>query len=175
MSRIIVYGSEYGTAKKYADELSRRTGIEAVSFKDAGSLSDHGTVIYIGAIYAGGVLGLAKTVKKLGVSKIDKLLIATVGVTDPGDAEYMSSVDNAVAKKLPPEIMKKTRIFHLRGGIDYTSLSFKHRTLLKMLYKRAVKLPEEQKTADIKAIIETYDKTVDYTDFSALDMLTAEI
>ena len=175
MSRIIIYGSEYGTAKKYADELSRRTEIDAVSFKDAASLSEYSTVIYIGAIYAGGVLGLAKTIKKLGASNVDKLLIATVGVTDPSDTEYMSSVDNAAAKKLPPEIMKKARIFHLRGGIDYTKLSFKHRTLLKMLYKRAVKLPEEQKTADIKAIIETYDKTVDYTDFSDLDMLTAEI
>ena len=64
MSRIIIYGSEYGTAKKYADELSRRTGIEAVSFKDAADLSEYSTAIYIGAIYAGGVLGLAKTLKK---------------------------------------------------------------------------------------------------------------
>ena len=175
MSRIIIYGSEYGTAKKYADELSRRTGIEAVSFKDAADLSEYSTAIYIGAIYAGGVLGLAKTLKKLGDLKGKRLFIATVGVTDPGDTEYMSSIDNAAAKNLAPEIREKARIFHLRGGIDYTNLSFKHRTLLKMLYKRAVKLPEEKKTADIRAIIETYGKTVDYTDYSALDMITAEL
>ena len=34
MSSIIIYGSHYGTTKQYAEELSRRTNIEAVSFKD---------------------------------------------------------------------------------------------------------------------------------------------
>ncbi len=33
MSNIIIYGSHYGTTKQYAEELSRRTNIEAVSFE----------------------------------------------------------------------------------------------------------------------------------------------
>ena len=32
---IIIYGSQYGTTKRYAEHLSEMTGIEAVAFKDA--------------------------------------------------------------------------------------------------------------------------------------------
>ena len=62
--KIIIYASVYGSAKKYAEELSRITGIKAKSFKELKSLSDFETIIYIGALYAGGVLGLRKTFQK---------------------------------------------------------------------------------------------------------------
>ena len=62
--KIIIYASVYGSAKKYAEELSRITGIKAKSFKELKSLSDFETIIYIGALYAGGVLGLKKNFSK---------------------------------------------------------------------------------------------------------------
>ena len=31
MKSIIIYGSHYGTTKKYADELSKRTNIQSIS------------------------------------------------------------------------------------------------------------------------------------------------
>ena len=37
MSNIIIYGSHYGTTKQYAEELSRRTNIEAISFEKVSS------------------------------------------------------------------------------------------------------------------------------------------
>ena len=36
-------------------------------------------------------------------------------------------------------------------------------------YNKTKNLPEEEKTAEIKAITETYNKNVDYTDFNHLD------
>ena len=33
MNSIIVYGSNYGTTKQYADELSRRTNMKVISLK----------------------------------------------------------------------------------------------------------------------------------------------
>ena len=64
MSNIIIYGSYYGTTKKYAEEFSKRTNIEAVSFKDVNNINDYDNIIYLGGLYAGGVLGMAKTLKK---------------------------------------------------------------------------------------------------------------
>lgn len=32
MNQIIVYGSEYGTTRKYAEKLAQLTGIEAVGY-----------------------------------------------------------------------------------------------------------------------------------------------
>ena len=34
MNSIIIYGSHYGTTKQYAEELSKRTNIKAISFKN---------------------------------------------------------------------------------------------------------------------------------------------
>ena len=41
-----------------------------------------------------------------------------------------------------------------------------------LLYKKAVGLPEERKTAEIKAMIETYNKKVNFVDFESLNRLT---
>ena len=66
MNRIIVYGSHYGTTRQYAEELSRRTNIKVISFKKINQqINDYDNIIYLGGLYAGGVLEMSKTLKKL--------------------------------------------------------------------------------------------------------------
>lgn len=65
MNNIIIYGSIYGTTKMYAEELVRETKISAIPFKILDDINNYDTIIYLGALYAGGVLGLAKTFKKI--------------------------------------------------------------------------------------------------------------
>ncbi len=62
---IIIYGSQHGSAKRYAEGLAERTGLKAVDYKVVDSLGLYNRIIYFGAIYAGGVTGLKKTVAKL--------------------------------------------------------------------------------------------------------------
>ena len=47
--------------------------------------------------------------------------------------------------------------------------------MMKLLYKKAVTLPEIKKTAEVKAMIETYNKKVSFVDFSSLDKIIAEL
>lgn len=173
--KIIAYGSRYGTAKRYADELARRTGIEARNYEEVDNVDDYETIIYIGALYAGGILGMRKTFSKIAPDASRKIVIASVGVTDPADAENIQNIRNNMATQLPQETFGKARIFHLRGGIDYGRLCFKHRILLKMMYSRGVKMPDEQKTAEVKAIIATYNQKADFVDFNSLDAIEQEI
>ena len=65
MNNIIIYGSHYGTTKQYAEELSKRTNIEAISYQSVKEINNYDNIIYLGGLYAGGVLGLSKTIKKL--------------------------------------------------------------------------------------------------------------
>ncbi len=44
--------------------------------------------------------------------------------------------------------------------------------MMGLLYKKAVGLPEEKKTAEIKAMIETYNQKVNFVDFESLNRLT---
>ncbi|MBU5481612.1 flavodoxin domain-containing protein [Blautia sp. MSJ-19] len=170
--KIIIYGSQYGTARKYAEELAKRTNIEIKSYKDVTDIDHYNTVVYIGSLYAGGVLGMKKTLAKISQCQNKKIIIATVGLADPADTENVDNIKNSMKRQLSKELYENARIFHLRGGIDYSCLNFKHKTMMGLLYKKAVGLPEEKKTAEIKAMIETHNQKVNFVDFESLNQLT---
>ena len=68
MKQIIIYGSLHGAAKRYAEQLAQITGIEAKSFKEVKDVAQFERIIYIGAVYAGGVMGLKKTASSSRIS-----------------------------------------------------------------------------------------------------------
>ncbi|NLG31549.1 MAG: hypothetical protein GX546_04445, partial [Acholeplasmataceae bacterium] len=80
---VIIYGSKYGAARKYAKRLGELTNIEIKNFKYVQNINIYETIIYIGALYAVGVLGLEKTFKKIKDINRKKIIIATVGLSDP--------------------------------------------------------------------------------------------
>ena len=176
MNSIIIYGSHYGTTKQYAEELSKRTNIKAISFKKFNQqINDYDNIIYLGALYAGGVLGMSKTLKKLNNISNKKILIATVGLSDPTDEVNKNNIINNIKNQIPKEVLEKAKIFHLRGGIDYSKLNFAHKTMMKLLYNAVKNLPNEKQTAEDRAMIETYNKKVNFIDFSSLDKVANEI
>ena len=166
MSNIIIYGSHYGTTKQYAEELSRRTNIEVSSFKTIKDINQYDTIIYLGGLYAGGVLGMAKTLKNLNDVSHKKIILVTVGLADPTDEVNKNNIRNNIKRQLKKEVFEKAKIFHLRGGIDYSKLNFGHKTMLRLLYNSIKNLPEEKQTAEDKAMIETYNKKANFIDFS---------
>lgn len=169
MSEVIIYGSCYGTTEKYAEELSKRTGIRAVSYKDIKDINSYRTIIYMGGLYAGGVEGMKKTLKNLKDVSDKKMIIATVGLADPTDKGNIEHIRNNIKQQVSPDIYEKAGIFHLRGGIDYSKLNLLHKTMMNLVYKKALSVPEEEKTAEIRAMIETYNKQVDFVDLKSLD------
>ena len=176
MNSIIIYGSHYGTTKQYAEELSKRTNIKAISFKKFNQqINDYDNIIYLGALYAGGVLGMSKTLKKLNNISNKKILIATVGLSDPTDEVNKNNIRNNIKNQIPKEVLEKAKIFHLRGGIDYSKLNFAHKTMMKLLYNAVKNLPNEKQTAEDRAMIETYNKKVNFIDFSDLDKIINEV
>ncbi len=175
MNSIIVYGSNYGTTKQYADELSRRTNMKVISFKKVNQqINDYDNIIYLGALYAGGVLGMSKTLKKLNNILNKKIIIVTVGLSDPTDEVNKNNIRNNIKNQISREVFEKAKIFHLRGGIDYSKLNFAHKTMMKLLYNAVKNLPKEKLTAEDRAMIETYNKKVNFIDFSSLDEIINE-
>ncbi|MDO4405136.1 MAG: hypothetical protein Q4C09_08880 [Atopobiaceae bacterium] len=58
---------------------------------------------------------------------------------------------------------------HFRGAIDYAKLGLRHKTMMALLYRKCKSIPENEQVADVKALIETYNKQVDFIDFTTLD------
>ena len=173
MKTLIIYGSQYGTTERYAVKFAEMTDFPAVSYEDVNTLTDCERVIYFGGLYAGGVKGLKSTVKKLPPGA--KLVIVTVGLADVCDEKNISNIRDSIRKQVPAQLLEKAAIFHLRGGIDYKKLSFKHRTMMTLLYNRAKKLPEERKNAEVRAMIETFNSVVDFVDYDSLNQILKEI
>ena len=175
MNSIIIYGSHYGTTKSYAEELSRITNIEAISFENVKEINNYDQIIYLGGLYAGGVLGMSKTLNKLNNIINKKIIIVTVGLSDTEDNDNINNIRNNISKQLKKSVFEKVKIFHLRGGIDYSKLKFFHKTMMKLLYNAIKNLPEEKKTAEDRAMIDTYNKKVNFVDFSNLSYIVSQI
>ena len=169
--KVIIYGSKYGTSKQYAEKLSEKTSIQSKSYKDIKDINSYETIIYIGGLYAGGVLGMSKTFKSLINYEDKNIIIATVGLADPNNIENTNAIKASIKRQLSNDIYTKASIYHLRGGIDYSKLSFKHKTMMALLYKKVKSLPEKKKTAEIKAMMETYNKQVYFVDYTCLNII----
>ena len=163
---IIIYGSRYGSTKRYAERLAEKTGIKAVAFKEAKDLSAYDRVIYMGALYAGTVMGLKKTVGRMQPRQ--ELIVVTVGLTAPDDPTNIAKIRQSIKARIPSHFYDEGRIYHLRGGIDFTQLGVKHRVMLSFVHSRVSKMPEAELDAEARAMLETYGKVVDFVDENAL-------
>lgn len=168
MKEAVIYGSKYGSARRYACELAKRLGGSAVSYEKAGDISQCDTIVYIGAVYAGGVLGMKKTLGRLRDINGKKICIVTVALGDPTDKQSISNLRKCLKRQLSDELFRTAKFFHLRGGVDYSTMGFMDKTMMGMMYKKLSKKPKEEQSADVRIMIETYNKTVDLVDFDSL-------
>ena len=173
MNRLIIYGSQYGTTKRYAEKMSEMTGIPLINYERIKDLSEYDTIIHFGGLYAGGVKGLKSTIKALPENA--RLIIVTVGLADVTDKDNTDHIKQSIGRQISKEIYEKASIFHLRGGIDYQKLNFKHKTLMTLLYNKVKNLPDEKKTAEDIAMIETFNQKVDFVDFNSLKPIIEKI
>lgn len=174
MKSLIIYGSQYGTAKAYATKLSEIMEIPCVSYECVKEIMNYEQIIYIGGLYAGGVKGLKNTFRLLKNTNV-KTIIATVGLADVNNKENTDNIKASIAKQLEKDILDSSLIFHLRGGIDYSKLNFKHKTMMKMLYHSLKNKPVESLTQEDKDLIETYNKKVDFVDYHSLKQIVEAI
>ena len=169
MKKIIIYGSQYGTTRRYAKKMSEMTGIPVMSYEEIKDLSQYDGIIHFGGLYAGGVKGLKNTIKALPQDA--SLMIVTVGLTDVSVKENTDHIKKSISQQVPQSVLARTKILHLRGGINYSQLSFMHKTMMSLLYKKARNLPEEKKSPEVRDMIDTYNQKVDFTDFSSLQQV----
>lgn len=165
--QIIIYGSLYGSTKRYAEHLSEVMGIEAVAFKDAKDIAKYDRIIYMGALFAGSVLGLKKTVSRMSPSQ--KLTIITVGMVDPADPENNDYIRRSIKGVVPAHFYDEKQIYHLRGAIDYSNLTLKHRMMLSVIHWKLSRMPEEKLNAESRTILSIYGKKIDNVDFKSLE------
>lgn len=173
MKILVTYGSQYGSAKHYAQNFAKLAEAQILPYSEVKSVSGYDCVIHFGALYAGGSLGL-KNIASL-LSEQTEFIIVTVGLADVQDEQNTNHIRRSIQRQIPSQIWNRAKIYHLRGAIDYEKLNFKHRTMMALLYAKAKNLPEEKKNAETRAMIETYGKRVSFVNDESLSELADTI
>ncbi|MDO5649307.1 MAG: flavodoxin domain-containing protein [Gallicola sp.] len=168
MEKIIVYGGHYGNAERYAYKLAEKTGFPVYDYKVLGDLKNVDAMLYIGSLYAGGIVGLKKTLKKAEGNFNLKLVMVTVGLSDPEMEESKKNLETAMKIALPAKYNLEENVFHIRGGIDYGKLRFIHKMMMAMLYQMVKRKSADKKTIEDQQLIETYNTTIKVDDSDKL-------
>ena len=148
---VVLYGSKYGSTKQYAEWIAEELNADLLDVNDANlqNIKNYDTIIYGGAVYAGGITGINFIVKNYDQLKNAKLVIFTCGIADP-------SID----------INKENLIKNIRGAMDYSKMSFLHKTMMSALVKKIKN--KSSLTDEERCILDTYGKTVDFVDKSTI-------
>ena len=163
MTRIaVIYKSKYGTTKQYAEWIASELGAslyEASSIKPV-RLTEYDVVVYGGGLYAGGIIGVNLVTK----NPCKSLIVFTVGAANPNNTDY----SDIISKNISQELLSKIKIFHLRGGLDYTKMNLIHKIMMSVLKKSIEKKPLAERHEEDPVFLETYGKTIDFTDKSTI-------
>ena len=161
---VITYSSIYGSAKKYAEALAERISVVA-SDASLADLSDTDLVVHIGGLYAGTMAGLKSIACR--VPDAASLYVVSVGIADPGVVRNARAIDDLVWKHVPAGMKGRVRIFHLRGRLDYPSMTARHRAMMWMLCSYIKS--KDHRTDEDEAVLESYGGSADFIDLSSLD------
>ena len=143
--KAIVYRSNAGHTKAYAQMLSEQTGIKAYDLRDAGSkLEKNAPIIYMGWLMAGQVKGY-----KAAFSNFEIKAVCGVGMAPDG-----TQVEDI--KKTNP-IPIDCKVFSLQGGFDMEKLSGTYKQMMKTmrffagnsLKKKANRTADEDEMLDL--------------------------
>lgn len=175
MSKIVVvYKSKYGSTKKYAEWIAKELKadlFESSEIKNEG-LFEYDTIIFGGGLYASGINGIGLVTKNFQALKCKNLIIFTVGLAPTDDKDIFKPI---IEKNFTEEMRKEVKIFHLRGGIDYTKLNFLHKSMMSMLKRMVANKNPEELSTDDKMMLETYGKKVDFTNIETIEPLVSYV
>jgi len=152
MIKAIVYVSNTGYTRHYAEILSGETGLPAYELKDSGKkLSRGDEIIFMGWIMAGSIKGYKKAAGNYSVKAA-----CAVGMSSP--------TEKTVGEIIERHHIKDARVYCLQGGFDISKLRGMYKFMMKMMGKGISESIEkkENKTPEDIASLEMFKNGGDY-------------
>ncbi|MCT4631999.1 MAG: flavodoxin domain-containing protein [Firmicutes bacterium] len=159
MKTIMVYKSNSGYVKKYADMISSelKCDIREGSKVSLDQLKNYDIIIFGGGLYAVGINGI-----KLLKNNIDSLVDKKIVVFASGASPFREEVyDEVINKNFTLEQQELIKFFYLRGGFDFKKLKLRHKVVMKGMKMHLSK--KDELTEDEAGMLAAFDKPVDFT------------
>jgi menaquinone-dependent protoporphyrinogen IX oxidase len=171
MKTIVIYRSKTGFTKKYANWIAKAvdaTLVEAGKVS-AGGLMRYDTIVFGGAMYAGGINGILLIKRNLWRYTSKNIVIFTLGAT-PVRPEI---VDEIRDKNFTPDEQRHIKFFMLRGGFNYQKLGPIDKMLMQILKAKLKRV--KHPTADERGMLAAYSRPVDFTDRRLIEPIVEAI
>ncbi len=160
MKTLIIYTSQTGFTKKYAQWLSDRLKADIYELKDVQKKDDAFFDEYQAIVYGGWAMA-GKTVKinwffeKAKEWKAKRLAVFCVG----GSPNDNPDVEKMLENMLTNEQKKYIKAFYCQGGFDYEKMNTASRLAMKMFVSalKKKKDPTEEEKTMVKMISDSYD------------------
>ena len=161
MNSVVIYRSKYGASARYARMLAETLGCECLDIQTLTPecLREYDPVIAGGGIYAGSV-ACASFLKKLHKRFPEKrLLVFAVGAST-FDAQEAAKVRRQNFR----DDLSEIPFVYCRGVYDESVMSWKDRTLCRMLRSALKKNPPQRPEPWAQALCEAEGKRCDWVD-----------
>ncbi len=171
-SGIIIYQSKYGSTEKYARWLKEELDFDCIQTRnaDANKISQYDTIILGGGIYASGIAGLSFFKKNYSIINSKKTAIFCVGASPYEESAFKQIVEHNIKEELT-----NVPCFYCRGAWNEEKMTFKDRTLCKLLQKAVSKKDPSTYEVWEKALMCAVGQNCDWTDKEYLRPLIAFI
>ena len=172
MKGVILYTSKYGATKRYADWLAEETGFDCIETKNAKvkDVMQYDTIILGGGIYASGIAGLSFLKKNIGQLGGKKIIIFCNGASPYEEDAFQQIVEHNLK-----DALSDLPCYYCRGAWNMDSMSFKDKTLCKMLQKAVAKKDPKDYEVWEKALMVAGSEKCDWTDKAYIEPILEEI
>lgn len=157
MKTIVIYNSQTGFTKRYAQWVAEKSNGECVEFSKAKkmNLDTYDTIVFGGWAFAGTISKLKWFKKNISKWSDKKLIVFCCGASPIENPE----IERDLPKNFSEEELKIIRWFYCPGGLDYDKMSVTSKTMMKILLKslNAKKDKTEKDIEQIRMISSSYD------------------
>lgn len=157
MKTIVIYNSQTGFTKRYAQWIAEKTNGECVEFSKAKkmNLSNFDAIVFGGWAFAGSVSKIKWFKKKIGKWSDKKLAVFCCGASPIDNPD----IERDLPKNFTEEELKTIRWFYCPGGLNYEKMSVTSKTMMKMFVKTldAKKDKTEDDINQIRMMSSSYD------------------
>lgn len=150
MIEAIVYTSQTGFTKKYAEILAEETGVAVYNLEEGKEkVKKDAEIIYMGWIMAGGVKNYNKVKNKYQVKAL-----CAVGMAAPSEDQY---------KGIVKKYNLQEPLFYLQGGYDKTKLKGMYKFMMNSMEKviKSALTKKENKTPEELEMLEMMENGKD--------------
>ena len=165
---LILYKSKYGATEKYACMLKEILECEILKTEhyNKAVLDYYDCIVFAGGIYASGISGLEVLRKHYTDIKHKKLAVLCVGAS-PFDEKAIDILRQHNLK----DTLKEIQLIYARGAWDESAMTFKDRTLCRLLQKAIAKKDPAGYEPWMTALMSAVGQKCDWTDRVYLEPL----